>query len=89
MRPISYTIIGRTADAPIKPTLLKSLVPPQYQKHAHVFDDQESKKFPPKRSWNHAIKLKVGAPATLISQNICLSQVKLEELQKFIKEHVE
>jgi len=39
--------------------------------------------------WDHAIELKAGAPATLISQNIRLSQVELKELQKFIKEHVE
>ncbi len=47
--------------------LPESFVPLQYRKHAHVFDNQESKKFPPKRLWDHAIELKTGAPATLIS----------------------
>ena len=47
------------------------------------------KKFPPKQSWDHTIELKLGAPATLISQNICLSQTELGKLQKFIKEHIE
>ncbi len=54
-----------------------------------VFDDQESKKFPPKRLWDHAIELKPGTPTTLISRNIHLSQTELEELRKFIKEHIE
>jgi|SRR6266851_5337080 len=35
------------------------------------------------------IKLKPGAPATLISRNIHSSQSELIELQKFIKEHVD
>ncbi len=39
--------------------------------------------------WDHAIELKTGVPATLISRNIRLSQTELEELQKFIKEHIE
>ncbi len=87
MRPTSHTIVGRMVDT--LTTLPKNFVPAQYQKHAHMFSEQESKKFPPKWLWDHAIKLKAGAPTTLISQNICLSQVELEELQKFIKEHVE
>ncbi len=87
MRPTSHTIVGRMTNTPT--TLPKNFVPPQYQKHTRVFDEQESKKFPPKWLWDHTIKLKTGAPATLISQNIRLSQVELEELQKFIKEHVE
>ena len=69
--------------------LPKNFVPPQYRKHARVFDNQESKKFPPQRLWDHAIELKEGAPAMLISQNICLSQAELEELRNFIKEHVQ
>jgi len=89
MRPSSHTIVGQTVVTPMRPTLPKSFIPPQYQKHTRVFDDQESKKFPPKRSWDHAIKLKPRAPATLISRNIRLSQLELEELQKFLKEHVE
>ncbi len=48
MRPTSHTIIGRIKAA--KPTdLPDNFIPPQYQKHVHVFNDQESKKFPPKR----------------------------------------
>jgi len=85
-----HTIIGRMI-VPLVPTLtlIKAYVPPQYKKHAWVFGDKESKKFPPKQSWDHAIELKPGAPPTLISRNIHLSQTELGELQQFIKEHLE
>ncbi len=87
MRPTSHTIVGHVEIAPSTTKLPTSFIPLQYRKHARMFDDQESKKFPPKRSWDHAIKLKPGALATLISRNIQLSQLELEELQKFLEEH--
>ncbi len=89
VQPLSHTIIGRTVVVPTLTTSIKTYVPPQYQKHARVFNEEESKKFPLKRSWDHTIKLKPGAPTTLISQNIQLSQTELGKLQKFIKKHVE
>ncbi len=89
VHPTSHTMIERTVIKPATTTSIKAYVPLQYQQHMRVFDNKESKKFPPKRLWDHAIELKPGAPATLISQNIRLSQSKLIKLQKFIKEHVE
>jgi len=52
-----------------------------------VFSDEESKKYPPKRPWDHQIELKPGAPATLISKTIPLSTTERQELKEFIKEH--
>jgi len=63
-------------------------IPPQYRQYAKVFSDEESKRFPPERPWDHAIDLKEGAPSTLISQNIHLSQLEQEELKRFLKEHL-
>ncbi len=63
-------------------------IPPQYQQYAKVFSDEESKRFPPERPWDHAIDLKEGAPSTLISRNIHLSQIEQEELKEFLKEHL-
>src|SRR5229473_2627170 len=63
-------------------------IPLQYQRYAKVFSDAESKRFPPERPWDHAIDLKEGAPSTLISRNIHLSQLEQEELKKFLKEHL-
>jgi len=56
---------------------------------ADIFSDQESKKFPPKRPWDHKIELKPGAPTTLISKTIKLSMTEQEELKKFVDEHLE
>ena len=62
-------------------------IPESYRGFTKVFSSEESKKFPPARPWDHKIELKPGAPPTLISQNIRLSQPEMEELAKFIKEH--
>jgi hypothetical protein len=56
---------------------------------ADVFSDKESKKYPPKRPWDHKIKLKPGAPTMLISKTIKLSTAEQEELQKFFDKHLE
>ena len=56
---------------------------------ANVFSNQESKKYLPKRPWDHKIELKSGAPAMLISKTIKLSVTEQEELQKFIDKHLE
>jgi len=63
-------------------------IPPQYRWYAKVFSDEESKRFPLERPWDHAIDLKDGAPSMLISRNIRLSQVEQEELKAFLKEHL-
>ena len=67
---------------------MKRRVPIQYHQYLRVFSNEESKKLPPERPWDHAIDLREGAPVTLISKNICLSQAEQVELQKFIKEHL-
>jgi len=64
-------------------------IPKQYRTFADVFSNKESKKFPPKRPWDHKIKLKPGAPAMLISKTIKLSTSEQQELQTFIDEHLE
>jgi len=68
--------------------LTQERIPLQYQRYAKVFSDKESKRFPPERPWDHTIDLKDGAPLTLISQNIRLSQMEQEELKVFLKEHL-
>jgi hypothetical protein len=53
-----------------------------------VFSEEASHEFPPSRPWDHAIELKPGAPAALPGKLIPLSQAELEELHKFVKEHL-
>jgi len=55
--------------------IMDQQIPPQYKRYAKVFSEEESKRLPPKRPWDHAIDLK-GAPSTLISWNIRLSQLE-------------
>jgi hypothetical protein len=40
-------------------------VPAEYQQHAQVFSEEELRRFPPARSWDHAINFKPGSPESL------------------------
>jgi len=73
--------------AVIKRTKIDERVPTQYRAYMDVFSDEESKKYPPKRPWDHRIELKPGAPTMLISKMIPLSATEQRELEEFIKEH--
>ncbi len=68
-----FTTRIRGKKAVIKRTKIDERVPPQYRAYMDIFSDEESKKYPPKRPWDHRIELKPGAPATLISKTIPLS----------------
>jgi hypothetical protein len=63
-------------------------IPPHYCMFSRVFSEEASHEFPPSRPWDHAIELKPGAPAALPGKLIPLSQAELEELCKFVKEHL-
>ena len=63
-------------------------IPLPYRQFAKVFSEEASHEFPPSRIWDHAIKLKPNAPATLPGKIYPLSQVKLQELDKFVTEHL-
>ncbi len=57
----------------IRRTQVDKRVPHQYRAFMDVFSNEESKRYPPKRPWDHRIELKLGAPTTLISKTIPLS----------------
>jgi hypothetical protein len=40
-------------------------IPPKYKRHARVFSEDESHRFPPSQTWDHAINLKPGSPDSL------------------------
>ena len=40
-------------------------VPQEYQQFAKVFSEEESKRYPPKRAWDHAIEFKKDAPEAI------------------------
>jgi hypothetical protein len=40
-------------------------VPAEYERHEQVFSEEESHRFPPAHSWDHAINFKPGSPESL------------------------
>ena len=68
-----FTTCIKGRKAVIRQVQIDERIPHQYRAFADVFSDKESKKYPPKRPWDHRIELKPGAPATLISKTIPLS----------------
>jgi len=63
-------------------------IPTEYRHYHKVFSKEAAQRFPESRIWDHAIELKPGAPSTLPGKIYALSQLGLQELAKFIKEHL-
>jgi hypothetical protein len=61
----------------------------EYERHSKVFSKKASQWLPSHMVWNHAIELLPGAPSTLPRWLLLLTQEKIEEARKFIKEHLE
>jgi hypothetical protein len=64
-------------------------IPKEYQKFAKVFSEEEAKRFPPRRSCDHAIELKPGAPDTIECKIYPMMWVEDEALDVFIDEQLE
>ena len=67
---------------------LMDKIPLPYRQFAKVFSEEASHEFPPSRIWDHAIKLKPNAPATLPGKIYPLSQTELQELEKFVTKNL-
>jgi len=63
-------------------------IPTEYRHHHKVFSEEAAQCFPESCIWDHAIELKPGAPSTLPGKIYALSQLELQELAKFVKEHL-
>ena len=63
-------------------------IPAEYKRHHKVFSEEAAQHFPESHIWDHAIELKPGAPSTLPGKIYTLSQLELQELAKFVKEHL-
>jgi len=63
-------------------------IPMEYKCHQKVFSEEAAQHFPESRVWDHVIELKPGAPSMLPGKIYALPQLELQELQKFIKEHL-
>jgi len=66
----------------------QELVPERYHHHGKVFSEQASERFPDRRPWDHAIKLKDDAPTSI---NCCiypLSPKEKEEQREFLSQNL-
>ncbi len=64
-------------------------VPTEYQQFAKVFSKQESKQFPPKRAWDHAIEFKKDAPDAVDCKVYPMNRIEDEAVQKFLRDELE
>jgi len=53
-----------------------------------VFSEEKSQWLPKHTIWDHAIKLLPGAPTTMPGQLLPLNQKEIEEVHKFVQEHL-
>jgi hypothetical protein len=67
----------------------KVTIPEAYKKFSKVFSEEESKQFPPRRSCDHAIEFKPGAPDAIECKIYPMTQVEDEALDLFIDEQLE
>ena len=63
----------------------KATVPSEYKAYEKVFSEEESKQYPPKRVWDHAIELKEGSPNMMDCKVYPLSQTEDVAVQEFVK----
>ncbi len=64
-------------------------VPKEYQQFAKLFSKKESKRYPPKRAWDHAIEFKKDAPEAVDCKVYPMNRIEDEAVQKFIKDELE
>jgi hypothetical protein len=64
-------------------------IPKEYRKFAKVFSEGESKRFPPRRSCDHAIKFKPGAPDAIECKIYPMTRSEDEALDVFIDKQLE
>ncbi len=64
-------------------------VPKEYQQFAKIFSEEESKRYPPKRAWDHAIEFKKNAPEAIDCKVYPMNQIEDEAVQKFLKDELE
>ncbi len=64
-------------------------VPKVYQQFAKVFSEHESKRFPPKRAWDHAIEFKSDAPEAVDCKVYPMNRIEDEAVQKFLHDELE
>ncbi len=63
-------------------------VPTEYQKFAKIFSEEESKRYPPKRAWDHAIEFKKDTPDAIDCKVYPMNRVEDEAVRKFLHDEL-
>ncbi len=80
--------IGRVTLHPPEKETDNPKVPRRYRRHAKVFSEEQSQRLPAHSIWDHAIELLPGAPRTLPGRLLPLTQLEIQEIHKFVAEHL-
>ena len=64
-------------------------VPAEYQQFAKVFSEEESKRYPPKRAWDHAIEFKKDTPEAIDCKVYPMNRIEDKAVQKFLHDELE
>jgi len=64
-------------------------IPAEYRQFTKVFSEQELKRFPPKRAWDHAIEFKKDAPDAVDCKVYPMNRIEDEAVQKFLHDELE
>ena len=64
-------------------------VPSAYQQFTKIFSEEESKCYPLKQAWDHAIEFKRDAPEAIDCKVYPMNRIKDEAIQKFLGEELE
>ncbi len=67
----------------------EQMVPEEYRRHARTFNEKESHRFPPARTWDHAIELLPDAPKSFNCKIYPMVRGEEDLLREFIKEQLE
>ncbi len=64
-------------------------IPVEYRQFTKVFSEQELKRFPPKRAWDHTIEFKKDAPDAVDCKVYPMNWIEDEAVQKFLHDKLE
>ncbi len=83
------TTASELAQKAMDKRTFEQMVPEEYRRHARTFNEQESHRFPPERTWDHAIELLPDAPKSFDCKIYPMVRGEEESLREFIKEQLE
>jgi len=67
----------------------KVAVPGIYHQFAKILSKEESKRYPPKRAWDHAIEFKKDAPEAIDCKVYPMNRIEDKAVQKFLWDKLE